>query len=204
MRIAIDYTSAVTQREGIGRYTRSLVDALVRLDADDRFTLFSSERPRAGLGFPVARNTRRRVFPAGSRAMTILWHRARIPAPLEAFTGRADVLHGPDFAPPPALGMRRIATIHDLAYLTAPDFVAPTLTTYLRSIMPRTVRHTAHLIVDSRCTADDVCKPAGAPRTPPADAPRPRPHKRPEGQQRERLSRRWPTSGGQAGGIRAR
>jgi len=164
MRIAIDYTSAVTQREGIGRYTRSLVDALTRLDTDDRITLFSSERPRADLGFPVARNIRRRVFPVGSRAMTILWHRARVPLPLEAFAGRADVLHGPDFSPPPALGMRRIATIHDVAYLAAPDFVAPSLIAYLHSIVPRTVRHTAHLIVDSQRTADDVVALLGVPR----------------------------------------
>ncbi len=164
MRIAIDYTSAVTQREGIGRYTRSLVDALTRLDAGDRITLFSSERPRADLGFPVAHNVRRRVFPVGSRAMTILWHRARVPLPLEALAGRADVLHGPDFAPPPALGMQRIATIHDLAYLTIPDFIAPSLVTYLHSIVPRTARHTAHLIVDSQRTADDVVALLGVPR----------------------------------------
>lgn len=164
MRIAIDYTPAITQQEGIGRYTRDLVGALARLDTEDRITLFSSERPSAARGFATGPNVRSRVFPVGPRAMTILWHRAHAPLPLELFTGGADVLHGPDFAPPPALGMRRIATIHDLAYLAVPDFVAPSLVAYLGKAVPRTAKRAAHLIVDSQSTADDVVSLLGVPR----------------------------------------
>ena len=40
MRIAIDYTAASRQRAGIGRYTRSLVNALARLDTTDQYTLY--------------------------------------------------------------------------------------------------------------------------------------------------------------------
>jgi hypothetical protein len=40
LRIGIDYTAAVRQRAGIGRYTRGLVQALARLDRDKRYTLF--------------------------------------------------------------------------------------------------------------------------------------------------------------------
>jgi glycosyltransferase involved in cell wall biosynthesis len=40
LRICIDYTAAVRQRAGIGRYTRGLVQALARLDRENRYTLF--------------------------------------------------------------------------------------------------------------------------------------------------------------------
>lgn len=164
MRIAIDYTTAIAQGAGIGRYTRDLIAALIRLDTSDRITLFSSERPRAERGFPTAPNVRSRVLPIGSRNTTILWQRARVPLPLETFTGRADVLHGPDFAVPPTLGMRRIVTIHDLAYLAAPDFIAPKLVAYLGKLVPRMLRRAEHVIADSRHTADDIARLFGTPR----------------------------------------
>jgi glycosyltransferase involved in cell wall biosynthesis len=164
MRIAIDYTTAIASRHGIGRYTRSLVDALIQLDAGDHITLFSSERPRGDLGFPEQANVRRRIFPIGYRAMTILWDRARFPLPFELLAGRADVLHGPGFAPPPAFGMPRIATVHDLASFTVPDFVAPRFVAYQRALFPRTMKHAAHLIADSQCTADDLVSILGVPR----------------------------------------
>jgi len=40
LRIGIDYTAAVRQGAGIGRYTRGLVQALARLDHENRYTLF--------------------------------------------------------------------------------------------------------------------------------------------------------------------
>ena len=44
MRIAIDYTPAIAQGAGIGRYTRSLVDAMVRLHGGDNYLLFPQMR----------------------------------------------------------------------------------------------------------------------------------------------------------------
>jgi glycosyltransferase involved in cell wall biosynthesis len=41
LRIGIDYTAAVRQGAGIGRYTRGLVQALARLDQENRYTLFT-------------------------------------------------------------------------------------------------------------------------------------------------------------------
>jgi glycosyltransferase involved in cell wall biosynthesis len=164
MRITIDYTAAIISAHGIGRYTRSLVDALTRLDTDDRITLFSSERPRGGLTFPVAPNVRTRVFPLGARPMTILWDRAHVPLPLEVLAGRADVLHGPGFAPPPALSMRRIATVHDLASFVVPEYIAPRFVAYQRGLVPRTVKNADHVIADSHATANDVVSLMGVPR----------------------------------------
>jgi glycosyltransferase involved in cell wall biosynthesis len=49
LRIGIDYTAAVRQGAGIGRYTRCLVQALARLDRENRYTLFmahDSEPPQ--------------------------------------------------------------------------------------------------------------------------------------------------------------
>src|SRR5215469_11334151 len=90
MRIAIDYTPAIAQGAGIGRYTRNLVAALARVDGDDRFTLFSSEPPTTERGFPNASNMQPHVVELGNRRLTIAWHRLRLPIPAELLMGNAD------------------------------------------------------------------------------------------------------------------
>ncbi|HEX6816868.1 MAG TPA: glycosyltransferase family 1 protein [Ktedonobacterales bacterium] len=164
MRIAIDYTPATVSRHGIGRYTRSLVEAVLRLDGTDEIVLFSAERPHESDALPAGPNVCTRVFPVGQRVMTILWDRARVPLPLELLVGGADVVHGPAFAPPPSLSMRRIATVHDVAYLTIPDFIAPKFVAYQQSLLPRTIKRMDHVITDSQCTAEDVISLLGVPR----------------------------------------
>jgi glycosyltransferase involved in cell wall biosynthesis len=156
MRIAIDYTSALVQGAGIGRYTRNLVAALAQLESGDRYTLFSTEAPTAERPIPTAPNVRSRVVPVGNRRATILWHRLRVPLPAELVMGRADVLHGPDFTLPPAIGARRVVTIHDLAFLTHPECALPSLVTYLSRVVPRALHRADRVIAVSQRTATDL------------------------------------------------
>jgi glycosyltransferase involved in cell wall biosynthesis len=161
MRILVDYTAGIAQGAGIGRYTRSLVDALLRVDQDDRFTLFSAERPSGARSFPTAPQARVVIGPLNNRRMTILWHRLRAPLPIEALAGRADVLHAPDFSLPPTLGARTVVTIHDLAFMTHPECSVPTLRAYLNRVVPHAVRRADHIIADSQRTAADLVELLG-------------------------------------------
>ncbi|HEX9036316.1 MAG TPA: glycosyltransferase family 1 protein [Ktedonobacterales bacterium] len=164
MRILVDYTSGIAQSAGIGRYTRNLVDALVALDHDDQFTLFSADRPNNTRGFPVAANVRTAVAPLSNRRMTTLWHRLRFPLPIEALAGGADVFHSPDFALPPVARARTVVTIHDLAFITHPECAVPSLRQYMLRITPRAVRRADRIIAVSRCTADDLVRLMDVPR----------------------------------------
>ncbi len=169
MRIAIDYTSAIAQGAGIGRYTRSLVAALARVDEANRYLLFSSEAPTPERGFPASPRMRERVIslagrPVGNRTLTILWHRLRLPLPVELVTGNVDVLHAPDFSMPPALRTPRVVTIHDLAFLTHPECALPSLVDYLNRVVPRAVRAATRLIAVSQNTADDLVNYLGVER----------------------------------------
>jgi glycosyltransferase involved in cell wall biosynthesis len=164
MRIAIDFTPAIAQNAGIGRYTRELVTALAQVDAADRFTLFSSEPAVAGREFPLAPNMRPRVFGVGNRRMTIVWQRLNVPLPAELLMGRAHVVHGPDFVLPPVLRARRVVTIHDLAFITHPECAVPSLVRYLKTAVPRSVRAADRVIAVSQRTADDLVRHMGTPR----------------------------------------
>jgi glycosyltransferase involved in cell wall biosynthesis len=161
MRIAIDYAPAIAQNAGIGRYTRSLVDALVRLESGDEYRLLSADAPTAARPFPSAAALRPRIIrlagrPIGNRRLTVLWHRLRLPLPVEMLTGQVDVFHGTDFALPPALGLPRVVTIHDLAFLTHPQYATTPLARYLMRVVPRSLRRADAIIAVSETTADDI------------------------------------------------
>ena len=79
MRVAIDYTAAVHQGAGIGRYTRNLIRALSQLDGENGYTLFVAGGWGDGDGFgPWPENFRIRSVPLSDRWVHLLWQRTRL------------------------------------------------------------------------------------------------------------------------------
>ena len=157
MRIVLDYTSAITEPAGIGRYTRGLARALAHLGLEaGSLTFFTSEPlPPDQPAYELAPG-RVLVRPIGHRNLTRLWHRLHIPLPAELLTGACDLIHGPDFVLPPALFARRIVTIHDLAYMRNPEAAQPGIAAYLSTEVPRALRAADHIIAVSEATARDL------------------------------------------------
>lgn len=153
MRIAIDYTAAVRQGAGIGRYTRGLVRALAEIDQQNDYVLFSAGRDRQG-GWPA--NFRLRPLPLTDRHLSILWQRLRLPLPIELVTGRVDILHSPDFVLPPTLARHKVLTVHDLSFMRYPECSSPPLLEYLLGSVPRSVAHADLILADSQSTRRDL------------------------------------------------
>jgi glycosyltransferase involved in cell wall biosynthesis len=140
MRIAIDYTAATRQAAGIGNYVRSLVDAMLAQDTTNQYILLTSGRPPQGRPFPAAKNVRGRSLIIPDRYLNILWYRWRLPISATFFTGQVDIYHGPDFVLPPLNGkLRKIVTVHDLAFLEHPEYAVPQLAAYLKKVAPEAV-----------------------------------------------------------------
>ncbi|MFQ6057444.1 MAG: glycosyltransferase family 4 protein [Anaerolineae bacterium] len=161
MRIGIDYTPAVQQRAGIGRYTRCLVDALAELDRENEYVLFAGTRG----GGPVRRdwppNFRLRTVPLTDRHLAILWHRLRLPLPVDLLTGPVDLFHSPDFTLPPLWQGKAIVTIHDLSFLRYPQGAEPNLRAYLERVVPRAVARADLVLADSQSTKKDLIELLG-------------------------------------------
>jgi len=157
MKVAIDYTAAARQRAGIGRYTRSLIHALAQQDHTNSYTLYvPSDARYLGDASTFPNNFHITRAPLNERAMVTLWQRARIPFPIEIFTGGADVFYSPDFVLPPTRAKRKILTVHDLSFKRVPETAVPNLKWYLEGAVPRAVQRADLILADSDATRQDL------------------------------------------------
>lgn len=159
MRIAIDYTPALHQGAGIGRYTRELIAALARIDAHNQYILFcaGAEPGLQGANLPdLPANFMLRATRISPRWLTIGWHRLRLPWPAEQLTGECDIFHSPDFALPPLRHARGVVTVHDLSFLRLPQCAEPSLRAFLERAVPRALSRAAHVLADSDNTRRDL------------------------------------------------
>jgi glycosyltransferase involved in cell wall biosynthesis len=162
MRIGIDYTAAVHQRAGIGRYARNLVRALAELDRADKVTLFVAGGWGDGDGLgPWPPNFRLRSVPLSDRWLHILWQRLRLPVPVQTVTGPLDLFHSPDFVLPPVGRTPAILTVHDLSFMRVPQFFVPGFRSYLEGAVARGVRRARHILADSESTRRDLIELLG-------------------------------------------
>lgn len=158
--IGFDVTSALTQGGGIGRYTRELIAALVRESPDYTYKLFSARPPAAPPvpdSLPVGPTITHRPAPIDERWLYRMWYRARIPVPVQAFLGRIDLFHSPDFVLPPVSGgIPTLLTVHDLSFLRYPETFPDKLVSYLNRVVPWSVERARHVLADSLSTKDDL------------------------------------------------
>jgi len=157
MRVAIDYTAAVRQGAGIGRYTRNLFRALAELDSESQYTLLVAGGWGRGDGLgPWPGNFRLRSIPLTDRVMNIIWQRIRVPLPVQAFTGRIDLFHSPDFVLPPVGRTPAVLTVHDLSFLRVPHCFVPGFRDYLEAAVSWGIRRADHILADSESTRCDL------------------------------------------------
>lgn len=157
MRIGIDYTAAVRQGGGIGRYTRNLIRALAQLDTENQYVLFVAGGWGEGDGLgPWPASFQLRSIPLSDRWVHILWQRLRLPVPVQAITGALDLFHSPDFVLPPTGRTPAILTVHDLSFLRVPQFFVPGFREYLEKAVLRAVDRAACILADSESTRVDL------------------------------------------------
>ncbi len=158
LKIGIDYTAALKQSGGIGRYTRGLITSLAGLDDSNLYTLMSTpDAPPAGLrDFDRHPNFRSKRYPLPERWLTIGWHRFYLPVPVEWFTSSLDLFHSPNFILPPARHAKTLLTVHDLSFIRHPQGAVNSLRRWLEKVVPRSLARADHVLADSLSTRQDL------------------------------------------------
>jgi len=136
------------------------------LESPHRYTIFaaSGSLPRDDWQSEIDRLTAVRnsqfairTLPLSDDWLARLWHRLRLPLPVELVTGPLDLFYSPDFVlPPTRRAARTLLTVHDLSFLHYPDAFVPTLRCYLERVVPRSVARADHVLADSEATRADL------------------------------------------------
>ncbi|MCE9594902.1 MAG: glycosyltransferase family 4 protein [Planctomycetes bacterium] len=166
MRIGIDYRAALHASDGIARYTRELVRALVELAGEDEIELFGStwrEPARSGRELEAAignAKLRRRRVPSRFAAW---WMRAS-GGGADRWLGDVDVFHHTQAHAMPIASAREVATLHDCLYLETPEFVTARNAERMTESARRVAARAAAVIVPSRFAQGQVERFLGVPR----------------------------------------
>jgi glycosyltransferase involved in cell wall biosynthesis len=157
VRIGIDYSAAVNQSAGIGRFVRNLVSAIAEVDPRNDYVLLHAA-PNQGRTpeIPDASNFSVRRLPLRERFMTILWHRLHVPFSPDRLMGNLDIFHAPDFVLPPVKSRVKLLTVHDLAFLIHPECAHEGLRKFLEQAVPRSIERADYILADSENTKSDV------------------------------------------------
>ncbi|MFO0703074.1 MAG: glycosyltransferase family 1 protein [Candidatus Andersenbacteria bacterium] len=169
MRIGIDIRSLEeAQPTGVGEYTRAVVRELLALAPDHEFRLYASgarqvELPDIGVEQHPRATVKWLQRPNKLRsASTVLVHRPV----LDEVLGGLDVFFSPNLnfttlSPT----VPHVLTVHDLSFELFPRFFSLRRRVWHRAVRARqAVRTAAHVLCDSRSTADDVTTIYGVPR----------------------------------------
>src|SRR3990172_2254705 len=143
MQIGIDARLWEEPRSGIGRYTRSLVEPLVRLAPDERWVLYLDRPVR-----DVPPGAEARCLPWPQRLLWTLWA-----APRDLGRRPVDLFHGvTGFELPRVRGTRLVTTVHDLIPLRFPRLVPWRHRWAVRALLGSALRRAARVIAVSDAT----------------------------------------------------
>ncbi|MEZ5230001.1 MAG: hypothetical protein R2710_26060 [Acidimicrobiales bacterium] len=118
MRIALDGTSLVGSRSGVGAVVDELTKGLAANDDIDLTVLLISRRAGADLGSHLPPGATLRRLPLPAQAYHWAWRYASRPS-----VRGYDVVHGPNYVVPPAGGGAELLTIHDFTAWRFPELV---------------------------------------------------------------------------------
>jgi glycosyltransferase involved in cell wall biosynthesis len=147
MRVAIDARLWGEPRSGIGRYTRCLVEELMRLAPGEAWTLYTDRTPGPHLPGAVAR-----CLPCPQRLLWSLWH-----APRDLRRHPVDLFHGvTGFELPPRGPWALVTTVHDLIPLRLPAVVPARHRWAVRCLLGGALRRADRVIAVSEVTRQEI------------------------------------------------
>ncbi|HEV7721772.1 MAG TPA: glycosyltransferase family 1 protein [Iamia sp.] len=122
LTVALDVTSLIGPRTGVGALTENLVEGLAaRSDVAVR-AFAVTWRGRGALSHSLPSGVVLASRAMAARPLRAAWSRGDRPA-IERWTGPVDVVHGPNFIVPPARHAARVVTVHDLTAWRYPELV---------------------------------------------------------------------------------
>ena len=124
LRLALDTTSLIGARTGVGTFTAELLARLAPRPELDVTAFAVTRRGARAMAAELPAGVTAVHRPMVARPLRWCWTRSDHP-PIEWWTGTVDVVHGPNFVVPPARRAAEVVTVHDLTCVRFPEMCTP-------------------------------------------------------------------------------
>jgi glycosyltransferase involved in cell wall biosynthesis len=160
MKIGIDISQVVYEGFGIATYTRKLVETLLQIDNENKYTLFfSSLRRNLKSEFKGAKVIKFKIPPT---ILDILWNTLH-QIPVEIFIGDTDIFHSSNWIQPPSRA-KKVTTIHDMLIYKFPETIHPKIMSTQKRHLEWVKKECDLIISDSESTKEDIINFLGIPK----------------------------------------
>lgn len=160
MNIAIDVSQIVYEGTGVARYTRDLVENLLREDRENTYLLWGAtwgqQQQLAAFFHSLSRfpNVMHKILPFPSSMSAFLWNKWH-GIPLEYFIHGFDILHTSDWVEPKTR-VPKVTTIHDMVVYKYPETSHPLIIKTQQQKLAWVKEESDMVICDSQATMEDV------------------------------------------------
>ncbi len=149
MRIGV-MLRAIDEKQGIGIYTRNLIDEMLPIDATNEYVFYYRNPEFRGTYAHYPNVTERLIKARGKLA----WDQIAIPS--AARQDNLDLIFHPKFTVPLFSKRKTVMTIHGASWFVRPDLYPNKLDlAYVRAVMPVYCRKADYILANSDRTRDD-------------------------------------------------
>ncbi|MCX7919505.1 MAG: glycosyltransferase family 4 protein [bacterium] len=151
MNIGIDISCLSAPKTGVGLYTYHLIHALLSIDTNNTYHLFSAQP------IDVSEFSQYRVAISCSqypRTCATLWEQLVLPNLLQK--NNIDVFHSPNYTLPFSIRIPSVVTVHDLSVFLFPKFHPWWRRVRHRLLFPSSINHATNIIAVSEQTKRDL------------------------------------------------
>ena len=160
MRVALDATSLAGARTGVGTFTAEVLARLASRPGLEVSAFAVSARGARSVATALPPGVRAVRRPMAARPLRWCWSRSDHPD-VGWWTGRTDVVHGPNFVVPPARRAAEVVTVHDLTCVRFPEMCTADVL-QVPGLLRRALARGAWVHTVSRAVADEVVEHFGA------------------------------------------
>jgi glycosyltransferase involved in cell wall biosynthesis len=159
MRLGLDISQIVYQGTGVSRFTKGLVDAILRYDSDNQWTFFFASL-RRNLDHTLEKEIRQkgvRIVKAKMppTLLSFFWNQIHT-LPIESLVGQLDWFISSDWTEPPAKKIKKATIVHDLVYLRFPETVDKTILETQKKRLKWVKKESRIIFADSQQTKNDL------------------------------------------------
>ncbi len=163
MRVCLNLSPAVQGRAGLGRYTGSLLRALLAAEPQGDYAVFYN-RSREGAPPAPFERLPRYTSPLGDKPWRLRAALTYFGAPrLDGWFPGVGLFHATDHLLPRFRQVRTVFTLHDLIPLLLPDYHLPLNRWFLRLMLPRFLAAADAIVAVSESTRQDAVRLLGVP-----------------------------------------